>query len=199
MRIPLCDRLPSTDPNRNCAIVPLSARPRFDEIEQRFATREWKERRHYVCLVIFEILEFTFLYSYHFLASFECEKAFHDEVSLSSFEWINSNWVISRRDWFWKRTFLKMGTINTKCRYRYYIDLKFFHLYVYIHLYIHTLVCIFEMKIWIRYESVCLSFTDSQDEFELGYYVNESCLLQRKTAIVSIFRYIKSSKIVRFF
>lgn len=102
-----------------------------------------------VYLVIFEILEFTFLYSYHFLASFECEKAFHDEVSLSSFEWINSNWVISRRDWFWKRTFLKMGTINTKCRYRYYIDLKFFHLYVYIHLYIHTLVCIFEMKIWI--------------------------------------------------
>lgn len=102
-----------------------------------------------VYLVIFEILEFTFLYSYHFLASFECEKAFHDEVSLSSFGWINSNWVISRRDWFWKRTFSKMGTINTKCRYRYYIDLKFFHLYVYIHLYIHTLVCIFEMKIWI--------------------------------------------------
>lgn len=60
------------------------------------------------------------------------------------------------------------------------------------------------MYIWnenlnIRYESVCLSFTDSQDEFELGYYVNESCLLQRKTAIVSIFRYIKSSKIVWFF
>lgn len=102
-----------------------------------------------VYLVIFEILEFTFLYSYHFLASFECEKAFHDEVSFSNSGWINSNWVISRRDWFWKRTFLKMGTINTKCRYRYYIDLKFFHLYVYIHLYIHTLVCIFEMKIWI--------------------------------------------------
>lgn len=122
---------------------------RRDEIEQRFATREWKEIRHYVCLVIFEILEFTFLYSYHFLASFECEKAFHDEVSFSNSGWINSNWVISRRDWFWKRTFLKMGTINTKCRYRYYIDLKFFHLYVYIHLYIHTLVCIFEMKIWI--------------------------------------------------
>lgn len=64
-----------------------------------------------VYLVIFEILEFTFLYSYHFLASFECEKAFHDEVSLSSFGWINSNWVISRRDWFWKRTFSKMGFV----------------------------------------------------------------------------------------
>lgn len=84
-----------------------------------------------------------------------------------------------------------------KYRYRYYIHLKFFHLYVYIQLYIHTLVCIFEMKIWIYDTRVFVYLSQVPDEFELEYYVNESCLLQ--TAIVSIFHDIKFSKIVRFF
>lgn len=53
------------------------------------------------------------------------------------------------------------------------------------------------MKIWIYDTRVFVYLSQVPDEFELEYYVNESCLLQ--TAIVSIFRDIKSSKIVRFF
>lgn len=59
------------------------------------------------------------------------------------------------------------------------------------------------MKIWIYDTRVFVYLSQVPDEFELEYYVNESCLLQQKTAIVSIFDIkscdIKSSKIVRFF
>lgn len=73
-----------------------SARPR-DRVRQRI--------RHHVRLVIFQIHNsFTFLYSYHY---------WHWRFSLEF--WMNSNWIISRRDWFWKRTFSKMGfTWNNK-------------------------------------------------------------------------------------
>lgn len=118
-------------------------------------------------------------------------------VFLSSSGWIRIGSFRDEID-FGNGLFSKMGkTINMKHRYRYYIDLKFFHLHVYIHLYIHTLG-IFEMKIWIYDTRVFVYLSQVPDEFELGYYVNESCLLQQKTAIVSIFRDIKSSKIVRF-
>lgn len=53
------------------------------------------------------------------------------------------------------------------------------------------------MKIGIYYTRVFVYLSQISDEFELGYYVNESFSLQQKT--VSIFHDVKSSKIVRFF
>lgn len=111
-----------------------SARPR-DRVRQRI--------RHHVRLVIFQIhLRF---YIRIIIGIIRVRK--HD-VSLSS----SGIRIGSFRDEidFGNGHFQKWdsrGTINMKYRYRYYIHLKFFHLYVYIQLYIHTLVCIFEMKI----------------------------------------------------
>lgn len=145
MRIPLCDRLPSTDPNHNCTIV-LCARSNVSRVRQRI--------RHHVRLVIFQIHNsFTFLYSYHY---------WHWRFSLEF--WMNSNWIISRRDWFWKRTFSKMGfTWNNKYEVQVLHTFEIFpFVCLYTVIYSYTGMYIWNENLNIRYESVCLSFTGSR-------------------------------------
>lgn len=84
----------------------LSARPRFDET--RFNV---SRVRHYVRLVIFQICNsFAFLHLIFIIGIIHARKCFTTRFSLEL--WMNSNWIISRRDWFWKRTFFKNGKNN---------------------------------------------------------------------------------------